>query len=93
MPRTSRGREFLAVLYFAKVSERSGRGQHNRGGRMVCVPSVGDDDVVEWGVSAAEARETDFDDHVGIGVGGPGVEGWTIEHVRFRPRYRSQSFN
>lgn len=33
------------------------------------VPSLGYDDIVEWRVSAAEARETDFDDHTGIGVG------------------------
>lgn len=65
MPRTSSGREFRAVLRFcllAKVELTVGKGS----GR--CIPCMGHDDIVERGISAPEARETDLDNHGGIGV-------------------------
>jgi hypothetical protein len=38
--------------------------------RSDCVPGVGDDDVVEGRVSAPEARKSDLDHHVCVGVAG-----------------------
>jgi hypothetical protein len=68
VPMTSRGRELRAVLGWSlSVSGRNWRCC----GWRIGLPGVGDDDVVEGGVSAPEAGEADFDDH-------DVCEGWVV---------------
>jgi len=57
VPRTSRGREFRAVLVVCQC------GSQERGDSVGDGPSVCDYNVVEWCVPLAEARETDLDHH------------------------------
>lgn len=54
---TSRGREFLAVLQAGQLQPIM------EGGRERVEPGVGDDDVVDGGVTPSEARQPQFDDH------------------------------
>lgn len=54
---TSRGREFLAVLQMGQLQPII------EGGREGVEPGVGDDDVVDGGVTPSEARQPQFDDH------------------------------